>query len=410
MFQFFVSGGRTNWCGFPTTAFTKSGVQTAEKPHRFPEPLVPDNRVPRPAPGARGVLNGEGGTEMNMSAADARLAENAFNPFDKEEQLRSEAATWDTSRPEEARDGDIPVIDLSAFSTTGSTDALNAAARQLRAAAENIGFFSITGHQVSPRVIDDTFSMVRRFHALPRTVKEALRMDRPEWPIGGAGYLPVGNRKLPARPTANLNETFIIKRDHEIEFADNQWPDPDALPGFREQVETYAEALEALGKRLLPVFASALDMPAHFFDEGFEAPQYRLRVTHYPPVSSEDTQGFGISPHVDTSFCTILAQDQPGLTIFDERRGEWIKVPVLENAFIVNTGELLRQWTNDRFISVKHFANNNTGSTSRYSIPFFFNANTRYRMECVPSCHGPDNPAKYPAISYAESQAIAQGE
>jgi len=59
---------------------------------------------------------------------------------------------------------------------------------------------------------------------------------------------------------------------------------------------------------------------------------------------------------------------------------------------------------------VKHFANNNTGETSRYSIPFFLNANATHRMEPIPSCVGPDNPHKYPVISYAESQAVAQGE
>jgi len=87
---------------------------------------------------------------------------------------------------------------------------------------------------------------------------------------------------------------------------------------------------------------------------------------------------------------------------------------VLEGAFVVNTGELLRQWTNDRFISVKHFANNNHygigDQCSRYSIAFFLNANSEYRMTCIPSCCGPDNPAKYLPLSYAESQAVAQGE
>ena len=128
------------------------------------------------------------------------------------------------------------------------------------------------------------------------------------------------------------------------------------------------------------------------------------------PLGDLPADEFGIAPHVDTTFCTILAQDRPGLSIFSERRQQWIKAPMLEDAFIVNTGELLRTWTNDRFISVKHFANNNTGADSRYSIPFFLNANSDYRMTCIPSCCGPDNPAKYPPISYAESQAVVQGE
>ena len=133
-------------------------------------------------------------------------------------------------------------------------------------------------------------------------------------------------------------------------------------------------------------------------------------MTHYPPVAGKPEDEFGIAPHVDTTFCTILAQDSPGLTIYSERRQCWIKAPLLEDAFIINSGELLKIWTNHRFKSVKHFANNNTGDNSRYSIPFFLNANTDYAMTCIPSCCSEDNPPTYPSISYAQSQAVAQGE
>ena len=235
-------------------------------------------------------------------------------------------------------------------------------------------------------------------------------MDRPDWPVGGVGYLPLKNLKLPARAKGNLNEAFIVKCDHKLGMTDNQWPDEEAIPGFREAVEKYAAALETLGNRLLPIFANALEMPADFFDEAFVSPLYRLRMTHYPPLAEMPGDEFGIAPHVDTTFCTILAQDRPGLCIFSEARQQWIRAPLLENSFIVNSGELLRQWTNDRFISVKHFANNNTAEQSRYSIPFFLNANSDYRMHCIPSCCGADNPSKYPPISYAESQGVVQGE
>lgn len=348
-----------------------------------------------------------------MTAEPSNLVngEQAFNPYEKEALLRREAATWDTSSPETVHEGDIPIIDLAPYFTSGSDEALRHVGAELRSACEEVGFFTIVGHGVAQEDISALFAMARHFHALPADAKQALTMDRADWPVGGVGYLPVGNRKLPARPTLNLNETFIVKRDHTLSFDDNQWPEPDTLPGFRARVESYALAMESLGKRLLPVFAAALEMPADYFEAAFQGPQYRLRMTHYPvlPVD-EQSNGFGISPHVDTTFCTILCQDRPGLTIFDERRRGWIKVPHIKDAFIVNSGELLRQWTNDRFISVKHFANNNTGDESRYSVPFFFNANVDHKMVCVPSCHGPGNPPKYPAISYAESQAVAQGE
>lgn len=333
-----------------------------------------------------------------------------FNPQHKEAELRSAAASWDTSRVVEARDGDIPVIDLHEYFSNPQPQNLERVARQLRTACESVGFFSIVGHQVEPAQVSDMFDKARRFHALPLAQKQAIAMDRPGWPVGGMGYLPVSHRKLPARDKGNLNEAFIVKCDHKLTMDDNQWPEEQSLPGFRRTVETYAAQLETLGKRLLPVFATALEMAPDFFDAAFVQPLYRLRMTHYPVLRDLPEDEFGIAPHVDTTFCTILAQDRPGLSIFSEPRQQWIRAPLLEDAFIVNTGELLRSWSNDRFISVKHFANNNTGTESRYSIPFFLNANSDYRMTCIPSCCGPDNPARYPPISYNESQAVVQGE
>lgn len=332
-----------------------------------------------------------------------------FDSHEKERQLKAESESWDTTVVHDAMEGDIPVIDLSEYFSTGDRAALDAVAAQLRTACEETGFFTIVGHGITTQQLGAAFDQMRQFHALRLEDKQSILMDRSEWPIGGVGYLPLKNRKLPARDTGNVNEAFIIKADNAIGMDDNQWPAADLLPEFRSTVEAYAQSIKDLALRMLPIYAVALEMPEDFFTEGFDHPLFRLRMTHYPPVEGDGAE-FGIAPHVDTSFCTILAQDQPGLSIYSERRQCWVSAPLIENAFIVNSGELLKQWTNDRFISVKHFANNNTGATSRYSIPFFFNANPTYKMTCVPSCCGPDNPAKYPPISYAESQGVVQGE
>ncbi|MEM7194674.1 MAG: 2-oxoglutarate and iron-dependent oxygenase domain-containing protein [Pseudomonadota bacterium] len=333
-----------------------------------------------------------------------------FDPFEKERQLKAESDQWDTTAPEDAIEGDIPVVDLSSYFDSGDDVSLSAVADQVRQACEETGFFTIVGHGITVERMQHMFEMVRRFHALPEADKKPLLMDRPEWPVGGVGYMPLKNRKLPTRDKGNLNEAFIVKYDDDVHMEHNQWPRESALPGFRQTVEEYAHQLVELGRRMLPVFATALEMPKDYFDKAFEVPTYRLRMTHYPAVEGKPEDEFGIAPHVDTTFCTILAQDSPGLTIFSERRRKWIKAPMLDNAFIVNSGELLRHWTNDRFISVKHFANNNVGEHSRYSIPFFLNANQYYKMSEISTCVSESNPMKYPAISYSESQAVAQGE
>lgn len=334
----------------------------------------------------------------------------AYNPFAKEKALRDESSSWDTSTVQQAQSEDIPTIDLSQWLTTGSEQNLDIVANQLKVACEEVGFFSLIGHQIDSGFIADVFSEVKRFHNLPIEIKNTILMDKPDYPVKGIGYLPFKNVKLPSRDKGNLNEAFIIKRDHNIRLNHNMWPAEDSIVGFRQTIERYAERIENLALSLLPIYAKALELDRNFFNQAFTSPLYRLRMTHYPAIKPQAKNEYGIAPHVDTTFFTILVQDSPGLTIYSERRQCWIKVPMLNNAFIVNSGELLKQWTNDRFLSVKHFANNNTSATSRYSIPFFFNANSDYVMSCIPTCTDKENPPKYLPISYIQSQAVAQGE
>ena len=159
-----------------------------------------------------------------MTQTDGTAAAD-FDPFRKERELREESESWDTSAAQPARDGDIPVIDLSAYFSTGTDAALKDAADRFRMACEEVGFLAVIGHGVPQSEIDAMFAMVRRFHALAPETKQTLRMDRADWPLGGVGYLPVRNRKLPTRTVGNYNEAFVIKRDHRTAFGENQWPE-----------------------------------------------------------------------------------------------------------------------------------------------------------------------------------------
>ena len=336
---------------------------------------------------------------------------NAFDPAERERELRRESELWDTSAARPAVDGDIPIIDLAAWFESDSARDLDDVARQLAAASQTIGFHQLVGHGFDRELTEATFDATRRFHGLPLEIKETIEIDRLGWPIGGVGYLPVGERKLPKRAQGNLNEAFLIKSDTGVGFDDNQWPDPATIPGFRPTVERYAATISALAQRLLPAYAVALDLVPDYFTTAFRDPFWRLRLSHYPGVAAGDAPdgAHGIAPHVDTTFFTLLRQESPGLTVYRAASDEWILVPVVADAFVVNGGELLRQWSNDRFLSARHFADNPTAH-SRYSIPFFFNANADHVMDPLPTCSGPDNPLRYPPVSYRQSQAAVQGE
>jgi hypothetical protein len=178
----------------------------------------------------------------------------------------------------------------------------------------------------------------------------------------------------------------------------NRWP--EYLPGFRDAVLAYTEAVDALGRRLLPVCAVALALPPAYFDPAFAESQFSFRLSHYPPVGAEENQ-FGIAPHTDANFLTFLAQTEvPGLQV-RMPDGSWLDVPCIPGAFAVNSGDMLQRWTNGRFKSTPHRALAPVGR-HRYAIPFFLGPHLDTVIACLPTCQGPDEPARYPPITYGE--------
>lgn len=326
------------------------------------------------------------------------------------EELAREAASWDASSLEQATESDIPVVDVGRYFETGDRDELQRLGEQVRFIGENIGFHCLVGHGIAQSDFESIFDAAAQFLTLPDEVKRRITIDDPAAAARGIGWLPRGERRLPERAKGNLNEAVLFKQDRALKLEHNPWLPESVVPGFRAAVEAYAGKIERVAMGLLPIYAVALELDPDWFESAFQSPFYRLRMTRYADTSDADIDEYGIAPHVDTTFFTLLAQSAPGLTIFGEQRGVWLKAPVIPDALVVNTGELLKQWSNDRFISVKHFVPPHQGEEDRYSVPFFFNATADYPMECLPTCHGPGNPARYPSVSYLESQAAAQRE
>ncbi len=303
---------------------------------------------------------------------------------------------------------EIPVIDLGPY-LAGVPGAREKAAAELRHAFEDVGFYFIVNHGVPQSLVDAAFAAAAGFHAQPLEEKLKLKINS-----HNIGYLPVRgsvtrHSKINEGNKPNLNEAFFAKRDIPADHPDvvaglpfrgaNQWP--ENLPGFRETVLQYQAALEKLALSMVPLYALALDLPADGLDDKFRDPMYTLRMSHYPKVEVVEENEFGLAPHTDTSFMTLLAQNKvPGLSI-RLPNGKWVDAPALEGSFLVNGGDMLRRWTNERFLATPHRVINRSGQ-ERYAIPFFFDCNYRAVMECLPTCTGPGNPPKYEPMAYPE--------
>jgi isopenicillin N synthase-like dioxygenase len=299
----------------------------------------------------------------------------------------------------------IPVIDLGPY-CAGAPGALAATATVLRSALEDIGFFLIINHGVAPALLDQTFAEARRFHAQPLDAKMALRMNEHNNGYMAMGRYAVWTSGVNANDKPDLNEAFFLKRERRPDdplrrsgrrfVGPNRWPHD--LPGFRDTVLAYTDTVDALSRRLLPVCAVALDLPPDYFDAAFAESQFSFRLSHYPPVQAEANQ-FGIAPHTDANFLTFLAQtDIPGLQV-RLPSGDWLDVPYIPGSFAVNSGDMMYRWTNGRFKSTPHRALPPVGR-HRYAIPFFLGPHIDTVIACLPTCQGPDNPPKFPPITY----------
>src|SRR5271166_4172401 len=180
----------------------------------------------------------------------------------------------------------------------------------------------------------------------------------------------------------------------------NQWPAD--MPGLRADMLAYFDALGAMCDRMLPPFAVALGMPADFLAPYFaDEAHANLRFLHYPPQDAGEYNLFGQGPHTDNGFMTALARtDVPGLAV-RLPSGEWFPPPVIPGTFLINLGNIMRRWSNDRFLSTPHGVLNDSG-TDRYSIAYFHSPNPDRVIECLPSCTGAGNPPHYPPAVYRD--------
>jgi isopenicillin N synthase-like dioxygenase len=303
---------------------------------------------------------------------------------------------------------EIPILDLGPY-FAGQPGALDAVARQLYDASTKVGFYYLKNHGVPDALVAQTFAESARFHALPLEAKRALRID-----ANKIGYLEVAtsvtrHSALAGESKPNLYAAFCWRHDLAPDHPDvlakkpfrapNQWP--AGLPGFRETVMAYQRAIEGLAKRILPIFARALDLPLDFFEAAFRTPLLNTQLNYYEHQDGFDGSQFGIAPHTDRGFFTVLAQASvPGLEI-RTADGRWVVAPVLPGHFLVNTGDLLRFWTNELFLSTPHRVIN-TSRGDRHSIPLFFNPDPDTTIACLPTCATPERPAKHPPIKYVD--------
>jgi isopenicillin N synthase-like dioxygenase len=189
-------------------------------------------------------------------------------------------------------------------------------------------------------------------------------------------------------------------------FSPNLWP--VRPPGLRHVYEAYYRVMDALAIDLMRLFAMALDLPEHYFDSSVDRSISRLRVRNYPaPETTPEPGQLRAGAHSDYGSLTILkTEDRPGGLQVQSSTGEWLDVPHRPGCFVVNIGDMLARWTNDRWVSTLHRVVNppveQAAASRRQSLVFFQNPNYDAVVACLPSCTDAGHPPKYPPTTSGE--------
>jgi len=307
----------------------------------------------------------------------------------------------------------FPVFDLLAFERSDE-DGKRQMGREVDLICRTSGFLAVRNHGVPDDVISNVWRHARDFFDLDHDAKNRSKAPYPGYPYG---YLGPGSEAL-ARSKGvdtppDLKESFNggplsvppgLTDQEALAFcyAETIWPDRPA--GFRPAWEAYYRAVTDLASRIMRVFAVALDLDETYFQSYIGQPISALRALNYPELSAPPPEGqLRAGAHTDYGSLTILLP-QPGskgLEIMTPE-GAWREVPPVDGAFVINIGDLMARWTNDRWVSTLHRVVNvspeDGGLDRRQSLAFFHQPDWFANIETLPSCLAPGEASTYEPV------------
>ncbi len=309
----------------------------------------------------------------------------------------------------------LPVTDLSPF-FDGTTSDKRAVAANVARSCEEIGFLVIKGHGLPQSTIDNAIELGFSFFDLPAETKNRWH---PTGPAKQRGFHGMETRGLASTldkdAPKDLRESVFLgpvddHRAHYAEIAEAATAyAPNLIPtepaGFDGALVDIYRGFEQLAANLMRIFAVALDQPEDAFAPLINRHFSILSVHHYPALSAPPKPGqLRTGAHTDYGSLTILAMTEAnGGLEAQAPDGSWIPVQAARGELVVNLGDMMQRWTNDRWVSTMHRViapeELDDAASRRMSIGYFMHPNYDAEIACIPSCLGSGERAKYAPIS-----------
>lgn len=260
----------------------------------------------------------------------------------------------------------IPVIDLQAGLSERQLS------QQLASICHHVGFFQVINHGIQQSLIDALFTTMHRLFALPEQQKLIIDKRRSRH---FRGWEAVGTEFTNNRP--DIREQVDIWTEWPARSASaeprflrllgpNQWLPDDLLPGNRQQINQWMSDAGALANRLLSLLSVGLGLPGNHIEQLFGDECMSLtKLIHYPATPAGAA---GVNAHHDTGFLTVLAPGPVAGLQVENHHGEWIDVPTLAGALVINLGEMLQGMTGNYFVATPHRV---ITARERYSMAYF---------------------------------------
>lgn len=316
----------------------------------------------------------------------------------------------------------VPVIDLSGW-VAGDAATRERIGRQVDDACRTVGFMQIVGHGIPQDAIDELTAALDEFFGLAIDHKQRYCSPRPS--INRGYTAPRSERLSYSLGVASPDDLFEaynvgitaadfpdLTLDDEV-YAANIWP--DLAPAFRHGVWGWFEHAAAMARIMEAVFAVALGLRDDYFASFTDHSIDVLRVNHYvvPDGITLEPRQLGMGAHTDYGIVTILWADAvPGLEIM-RPDGTWLPVVPATGALLINIGDLLARWTNDRWLSTMHRVvppRDHAGNLiRRRSAALFHDGNADALIETLDPCRDADGASSYEPVTVAQHLADKLG-
>ena len=291
----------------------------------------------------------------------------------------------------------IPSVNLLDF-LSNDKELKDAFVNKVGKAYQEIGFLSLKGHFLSKENVDDLYTQIKIFFDLPSDIKNNYEFDGFE---GQRGYTSFGKEHAKGKKEGDLKEfwhfgQYIDESDKEYKYPKN--PYVKEVPEFNSVGKSTYKALEKTGLYVLRAIALFLELEEDHFDKYVIKGNSILRPIHYPPIKKEPNEAVRAAAHGDINLITLLmGAHGKGLQV-KSNKGEWIDAIAEEDEIVVNVGDMLSRYTNNKLKSTIHRVVNppkEYWSKSRYSIPFFLHPIGTMKLNVLDNCIDKENPKNY---------------